>query len=74
MRSIQLCNKQKRYDQGKENNAQNNGDPEQRALNATAGGEDTAGISAGQPAQTRALALQDDAEDEQDRDYNQRDI
>jgi len=74
MRSIELCNNEKRYDQGKENNAQNNGNPEQRALYAATSSENTAGISARQSAQTRALTLYDDAEDEQDRDYNQRDI
>jgi len=74
MRPIELGNNQKRYDQGKENNAQNNGDPEQCALDAAPGSKNTAGIGAGQPAQARALALYNDAEDEQDRDYNQRDI
>jgi hypothetical protein len=74
MKSIDLGNEKKRYDQSKENNAQNNGDPEQCALNAAAGSKDTACVSARQPAQACALALQDDAEDEQDRDYNQRDI
>jgi len=72
--SIELCNQKQRYDQDEENNAQNNGDPEQCALNAAAGSKDTACVSACQPAQACALALQDDAEDEQDRDYNQRDI
>jgi len=44
------CNNKKRYDYRKENNAQDDGDPEQSALHATAGSEDTARISAGQSA------------------------
>jgi hypothetical protein len=64
----------KRYDQGEENNAQNNRDPEQCALDAAAGGEDTAGVGARQATQARTFALYDDAQDEQDRDYNQRNI
>jgi hypothetical protein len=74
MRSIELCNNQKRYDQRKENNAQNNGDPEQCALDATASRKNTAGIGASQAAQACALTLNDHAQDEQDRDYHQRDI
>jgi hypothetical protein len=74
MRIIELGNNQKRYDQSKENNAQNNGDPEQCALDAATSSENTASIGAGQPAQACSLALYDNAEDEQDRDYHQRDI
>jgi len=74
MRSIELGNEQKRYNQSKENNAQNNGDPEQCAFHAATGSKDAASVGACQPAQARALALQDNAQDEQDRDYNQRDI
>jgi hypothetical protein len=66
--------KKKRYDQSKENNAQSDGNPEQCALNAAASSEDTAGIGARQPTQACPFALYDDAQDEQDRDYNQRDI
>jgi hypothetical protein len=72
--SIELYNDQQRCNESKENNAQNNRNPEQCALDAATGSEDTAGVSACQPAQACALALQDNAEDEQDRDYNQRDI
>jgi len=67
-------NEKKRYDQGKENNAQDNSNPEQCALNTTTSREDTARISAGQPSQACTFALNDDAEDKQDGDYNQRDI
>ena len=74
MQSMQLCNEQKRYDQNEENNAQDNGGPEQCPFHAATGSEDTAGVSARQPAQACALALQDHAENEQDRDYNQRDV
>jgi hypothetical protein len=66
--------KQKRYDQSKENNTQSNGNPEQCALNASACSEDTARVSTRQPTQACSFALYDDAQDEQDRDYNQRDI
>ena len=71
---MDLRKEQQRYDYSKENNAQNNGDPEQCAFDAATGSEDTAGVSPCQPAQACALALQDHAQDEQDRDYNQRDI
>jgi hypothetical protein len=71
---IGLCDEKQRYYQDKENNAQNNGDPEQRALNAATGSEDTASVSACEPAQACALALQDNADNQQERDYNQRDI
>jgi len=74
MRPIELGNNQKRYDQSKENNAQNNRDPEQCALDTAPGSKNAAGIGTSQPAQASALALYNDAEDEQDRDYNQRDI
>jgi len=73
-RSIELGYEKKRYDQGKENNAQNNRDPEQCALDAAAGGENAACVGACQPAQTSSLTLDDHTQDEQDRDYNQRDI
>jgi hypothetical protein len=72
--SIQLCNQKKRYDQDKENNAQHNRNPKERAFNATTGSENTASIGTCQPAQACALALYDNAQDEQDRDYNQRNI
>jgi hypothetical protein len=72
--SIELRNQKQRYDQNEENNAQNNGDPEQCALDASPGSKNTACVSARQPAQACSLALQDNAENEQDRDYNQRDI
>jgi len=71
---IGLGNQKKCYDQTKEYNTQDNGDAKQRALNAAAGSKDTAGIGARQAAQACALALYDDAEDQQDGDYNQRDI
>jgi hypothetical protein len=74
MRSIGSDDDQKRYDQTKEYNAQNNGNSEQCALNAAARSEDTACVGARQPAQACTLTLYDDAQNEQDRDYNQRDI
>jgi hypothetical protein len=55
--SICSGNEKKRYDQGEENNAQNDRNPEQRALNAAAGCEDAACISAGQPPQACTFAL-----------------
>jgi hypothetical protein len=70
----QLGYKQKRDNQSKENNAQSNGNPEQCALNASACSEDTACVSARQPTQACPFALDDHAQDKQDRDYNQRDI
>jgi hypothetical protein len=71
---MELRYEKKRYDQGEENNAQNNRDPEQCALDAAAGGKNTACIGTRQPAQPCTLTLQDHAQDEQDRDNNQRDI
>jgi hypothetical protein len=67
-------NEKKSYDQGKENNAQRNRNPEQGALNTSASCEDTARVSARQPSQACSFTLYDHAQDEQDRDYNQRDI
>jgi hypothetical protein len=55
--SIWSGNEKKRYDQGKENNAQNDRNPEQRALNAAASREDAACIGAGQTSQACTLAL-----------------
>jgi hypothetical protein len=69
-----LAKDQKRYDYKEENNAQNYRDPEQCALDAAPGCEDAAGIGACQATQACAFALQDDAENQQDGDYNQRDI
>jgi hypothetical protein len=67
-------NEEQRQDQDKEHSAQDDGGPEQCALDAAPGGKYTSRVSACQSAQARTLALQDDAQDEQDRDYNQRDI
>jgi hypothetical protein len=55
-------NNKQRYDQPKENNAQDNGDPKQRALHPAAGSEDTAGISPGQSTQACAFALDNNTE------------
>lgn len=65
---------QQREHQSKENNAQDNGDPEQRSLNTTAGGVDASRIRPGETTQPCTLALQDYTQNKQDRDYNQRDI
>jgi len=73
-RSIMSGYEKKRYHQNKENNAQNNGDPEQCALNTAAGSEDTASIGTCQSAQACTFTLNDNTEDKQDGDYNQRDI
>jgi hypothetical protein len=74
MRSIELGYEKKRYNQSEEDNAQNDRDPEQCTLDAAAGSEDTACIGAGQPTQTCSFTLDDHTQNEQDRDYNQRDI
>jgi hypothetical protein len=55
--SILSGNEQKRYDQGKENNAQDDRNPEQRALNAASSSKDTACIGAGQTSQACTFAL-----------------
>src|SRR5215207_2918533 len=65
---------EERYDQRKKQTTQHNGGPEQCALNAAACSKYTSRVGASQPAQTCALALKDHAQEEQDRDYNQRDI
>jgi len=65
---------QKRENQCKENNAQDNGNPEQRSLNTTAGGIYASRIGPGETTQPCTLALQNYTKNEQDRDYNQRDI
>jgi len=67
-------NEEQRKDQHKEQSAQDNGRPEQGALNAAAGGKYTSGVGTGESAQASTLTLQDHTQDEQDRDYNQRDI
>jgi hypothetical protein len=67
-------NDQERNDYNEEHSAQDDGGPEESALNATPGCEHTSRVGARQPAQTGALALQDNAQDEKDREYNQRDI
>jgi hypothetical protein len=72
--AIELRNEKQRYNQSEENNAQNNGDPEQCALDAATSRKDTTGVRARQSAQSCPLALQDHAQDEQDGDDNQRNI
>jgi hypothetical protein len=67
-------NDEYRQDQDEEHSAQDDGGPEQCALDAAAGGEYTSRVGARQSAQACTLTLQDDTDDEQDRDYNQRDI
>ena len=60
--------------QSKENYAQDDSDPEQRSLNTTTGSIDASRICPGETTQPCTLALQDYTQNEQDRDYNQRDI
>ena len=60
--------------QSKENYAQDDSDPEQSSLNTTTSSIDTSRIRSGKTTQPCALALQNYAQNEQDRDYNQRDI
>jgi hypothetical protein len=67
-------NDEERYGQRKEQNTQHNGGPKQSALNAATGSEYASRVGTCQPAQARTLALQDHTQDEQNRDYNQRDI
>jgi hypothetical protein len=55
--SIWSGNEKKRYNQGEENSAQNDRDPEQRALNAASSSKDTACIGAGQSSQACTFAL-----------------
>jgi hypothetical protein len=68
------ANEENYQDQDEEHSAQDDGGPEQCALDTAAGSENASRVGACQSAQARTLALQDDAQDEQDRDYNQRDI
>jgi hypothetical protein len=64
----------KDQDKQKEQGAQDDREPEQRALHTSARGEHTSRIGTGQAAQACALALHDYADYEKNRDYNQRDI
>ena len=52
----------RRNRQGKENNTEDNGHPEECFFNATPGSEYATGIGTRQPAQARTLALQDDTD------------
>jgi hypothetical protein len=57
-----------------EDDTQNDRQTKQSPLHTATSRINTARVSATQPAQACALALQDHTQDEQDRDYNQRDI
>jgi hypothetical protein len=71
---LNLRHDQERYNQSKEQNAQYDSSPKQCAFNAATGSKHASSVGTCQSTQTSALALKDHAQDEQDRDYNQRDI
>jgi len=68
------CEYDYKQHQCEEYHAQRNGNPKQDALDTAPGRENPSHVGSCQVAQSGSLTLQDDADDQSDRDYNQRDI